>query len=158
MLTKREFVGEQGVCDGDSGGPALDARGRVVGVASRATEDCGLAVYSAVAPWRDWIVGVADRALELGTYDAPAWLATEDELGDSPEDTSEPIASNDVASGSDAIGPASPVQPRSHLDNSSCALTDGVLGGSSSGQGPWATGLAVAGLALGLGRRRSRPR
>jgi hypothetical protein len=159
LLTTREFVGEQGVCDGDSGGPALDGSGRVVGVASRATEDCGLAVYSAVAPWRDWIVGVADRALELGTYDAPSWLSDEDtELGDSAGDTSEPIASNDVPSGSDAIGSGSVATPSSHLDSSSCALTGGFVGGgSSSGQGLWATSLAVAGLALGAGRRRSRP-
>jgi hypothetical protein len=159
LLTTREFVGEQGVCDGDSGGPALDARGRVVGVASRATEDCGLAVYSAVAPWRDWIVGVADRAFELGTYDAPTWLSGEDgELGDSAEDTSGPIASNDLASGSDAVGSGSGATP-SQLDTSSCALTGGLVGGpSSSGHGLWAASLAVAGLALGAGRRRSKSR
>jgi hypothetical protein len=159
LLTTREFVGEQGVCDGDSGGPALDDRGRVVGVASRATENCGLAVYSAVAPWRDWIVGVADHALELGTYDAPAWLASEDaQLADPTGGpaTSEPVASNDVAPGNDVIGSAPPVKARS-LDSSSCALSAGV-GGPSSGQSRWATGLALAALALGVGARRSQPR
>jgi len=30
LLTQREFVGEQGVCDGDSGGPALDSEGPTV--------------------------------------------------------------------------------------------------------------------------------
>jgi Trypsin len=75
LLTQREFVGEQGVCDGDSGGPALDDDGRVVGVASRATEDCGLAVYSAVTPWRDWIVSVAQDAYDQGRYDSPEWLS-----------------------------------------------------------------------------------
>jgi hypothetical protein len=82
LLTKREFVGQQGVCDGDSGGPALDAQGRVVGVASRATEDCGLAVYSAVSPWRDWIVGVAEHAEELGDYETQDWLASAEDSSD----------------------------------------------------------------------------
>jgi hypothetical protein len=158
LLTTREFVGEQGVCDGDSGGPALDESGRVVGVASRATEDCGLAVYSAVAPWRDWIVGVADRALELGTYDAPAWLASEDAQLANPtgeSDTSAPVAVNDAVSGSDPLGSATGAAPRSHMDSSSCALVAGVPGAlGGSGQGLWATGLVVAGLALGAGRRR----
>jgi MYXO-CTERM domain-containing protein len=95
LLTQTEFVGEQGVCDGDSGGPALDAQGRVVGVASRATEDCGLAVYSAVSPWRDWILGVAEKAFDEGSYDAPEWLADEEGA----------VASN---TGSDAPGVATP--------------------------------------------------
>jgi len=154
LLTTREFVGEQGVCDGDSGGPALDESGRVVGVASRATEDCGLAVYSAVAPWRDWIVGVADRALELGTYDAPDWLASENgELGDPAGESSEPVASNDVGSGSDVIGASETATPRK-LDSSSCALQGGV--GGPGGQGRWATGLALSALALGVGARRAK--
>jgi hypothetical protein len=73
FVTDSEFVGQQAICDGDSGGPALDTDGRVVGVASRASEGCGLAVYSAVAAWRQWILSVADRAAQLGSYDVAAW-------------------------------------------------------------------------------------
>ena len=100
LLTQREFVGQQGVCDGDSGGPALDSDGRVVGVASRATEDCGLAVYSAVSPWRDWIVSVAEHAEELGTYDTQGWLASEESAtGDSNGATAPAaVAANDTPS------------------------------------------------------------
>jgi len=76
LLTTTEFVGEQAVCDGDSGGPALDGDEQIVGVASRTGQDCGFAVYSAVSPWRDWIIEVATRAGDLGDYDAPAWLAS----------------------------------------------------------------------------------
>jgi trypsin len=85
VLTNTEFVGEQGVCEGDSGGPALDADERVVGVASRTGQDCAFAIYSAVAPWRDLIVDTAERAATLGSYDVPDWAlaAGDDTSGDS---------------------------------------------------------------------------
>lgn len=76
LLTTTEFVGEQAVCDGDSGGPALDSEERILGVASRTGEDCGWAVYSAISPWRSWLVGVATRAAALGDYPEPAWLTS----------------------------------------------------------------------------------
>ncbi len=76
VLTNTEFLGEQAVCEGDSGGPALDADGRVVGVASRTGQDCTWAIYSAVTPWRDWIIDVANRAVTFGDYDTPEWLST----------------------------------------------------------------------------------
>src|SRR6185295_14884095 len=68
-----EFQGGDGVCSGDSGGPALDAEGRVVGIASR-SENCTASVYSAVSAWRDFIRDVAGRAARDGGYPAPAWL------------------------------------------------------------------------------------
>lgn len=105
LLTQREFVGQQGVCDGDSGGPALDSQGRVVGVASRATEDCGLAVYSAVSPWRDWIVSVAEHAEELGNYETQDWLASEE---DSTDDSASPAAVASNANPSTGTSSSSP--------------------------------------------------
>lgn len=92
LVTDREFVGEQAVCDGDSGGPALDEDGRVVGVASRATEGCEVAVYSAVVPWRDWILDGAARALELGDYAAPAWMNASEAPSAAGSDGPAPIA------------------------------------------------------------------
>src|SRR5690349_14296057 len=68
VLTNTEFVGEQAVCEGDSGGPALGEDGRVLGVASRTGNDCDFAIYSAVSPWRDFIVDVAERATSFGDY------------------------------------------------------------------------------------------
>src|SRR5690606_34850725 len=67
------FVGDESVCEGDSGGPALDAEGRIVGVVSRGADNCGPTIYSAVSPWRDWIVEVTERAMRLGRYGAPDW-------------------------------------------------------------------------------------
>jgi hypothetical protein len=87
VLTNSEFVGEESVCEGDSGGPALDASGRVIGVASRGAEDCGIAVYSAVAHWGDWMISTATRAAEIGQYEAPGWAQVEAAL----EDDIEPV-------------------------------------------------------------------
>jgi trypsin len=97
VLTDTEFVGEQGVCEGDSGGPALDADSRVVGVASRTGQDCAFAIYSAVSPWRDLIVETAERAATLGRYTAPDWaVAAPDDsaTGDGTSDSSGDIAAN----------------------------------------------------------------
>ncbi|HEY3254719.1 MAG TPA: trypsin-like serine protease [Polyangiaceae bacterium] len=71
-----EFVGEGGVCSGDSGGPALDEAGKVVGVASRAGTDCAHPVYSSLASWKDWLSQVAGQAAEQGNYAAPFWVNT----------------------------------------------------------------------------------
>jgi hypothetical protein len=72
-LAPSEFKGDEGVCSGDSGGPALAADGRVFGVVSRAN-DCTTSVYSAVWSFRALIRSVAEAALEAGDYDAPEWL------------------------------------------------------------------------------------
>jgi len=165
LLTKREFVGEQGVCDGDSGGPALDSQGRVVGVASRATENCGLAVYSAVSPWRDWIVGVAEHAHDLGAYDTPDWLATEEDALDSAAGASPsvsgPIAANDTTGlGTNmpsSIEPGSTASPARH-DSSGCSIGAGIglegsaLSGSSvtrnAQRAAWLTAITLAGMMM----------
>jgi Trypsin len=71
-----EFVGEAGICSGDSGGPALDSDGKVVGVVSRSADDCNNPVYGSVAYWKDWITGVAQQAAVQGNYTPPFWVAT----------------------------------------------------------------------------------
>jgi hypothetical protein len=71
-----EFMGESGVCSGDSGGPALDARGKVIGVLSRGSDPCETPVYGGVAGFSDWIMATALAAAEAGGYDPPFWAET----------------------------------------------------------------------------------
>ena len=181
LLTQREFVGEQGVCDGDSGGPALDSEGRVVGVASRATENCGLAVYSAVSPWRDWIVSVAEHAQDLGTYDTQGWLASEEDSLDSAAGAASgvtgPIAANDTPAASNATGsgdtpssiePGTSASPARH-SSSGCSIGAGIGAGGSLLSDPavsrnaqraaWLTAITLAGaMVLRRPRRPARAR
>jgi hypothetical protein len=71
-----EFMGEEGVCSGDSGGPALDADGKVIGVVSRGASPCERPIYGSVASWSDWITETALDAASVGGYDPPFWALT----------------------------------------------------------------------------------
>jgi hypothetical protein len=170
VLTTTEFLGEQGVCEGDSGGPALDSNGEVLGVASRTGQDCTWAVYSAVSPWSSWIVDVAQRAESLGDYAMPEWLATatnEIATGASADD---PAGTGDVGGVIDPItgdgsdgnvtgAPTGPVLgdmggavPSASQGSSGCAIG---AAGSSSTSSLWLG--ALLGLTFLMRVRRSRP-
>ena len=68
-----EWVGNSPVCSGDSGGPALDADGRVFGVTSRGDNNCTFALYSSVSSWADFVRATALDAAASGKYQAPKW-------------------------------------------------------------------------------------
>ncbi len=119
VIKSNEFLGEVGACQGDSGGPALDTAGQVLGALSRASEDCSNPVYSSVFGSRGFVRAVAERALELGGYAEPAWLA--------PGTTELPPDSGTDAGGAGA-------------DNGSDGR--GQLGEACSGSEPCASGLA----------------
>ena len=77
---KGEFVASVGICHGDSGGGALhDGRVWGVGVRSMGGGACGQPIYTALVPWRDWIVETAARAAAHGGYRTPDWA------GDGPD-------------------------------------------------------------------------
>ena len=75
-VESNEFVGDAGICSGDSGGPALDDSGKVVGVVSRSGTDCAHPVYGSIASWKVWLTTVATQAAEQGGYDPPFWVKT----------------------------------------------------------------------------------
>ncbi len=98
-----EFQGQAGICSGDSGGPALDAAGKVVGVVSRSASDCENPVYGSVASWKDWIIGVAQEAAAQGGYQPPFWVTTG--VSDPPAaDAGEAGASGSSTSSPSVIG------------------------------------------------------
>jgi MYXO-CTERM domain-containing protein len=72
-IRDNEWAAKAPICSGDSGGPALDAQGRVIGVASRSDDPCAVGLYSAVGGWKDLIVKAGQDAADLGGYDPPAW-------------------------------------------------------------------------------------
>jgi hypothetical protein len=146
-----EWEGQAGVCEGDSGGPALDGQNRVLGVASRSVFDgadgelCLTPVYSAVAGWADFIRGGALRAAELGNYQPAKWV------------TARPINSGGGGSG----GSGGNGQPTGDDGNASAGDDngggdDGCAVRAPSGRGGGALALAGAALALAAGARRRR--
>ncbi len=72
-VTAEELVGDTGVCTGDSGGPAFDLLGRVVGIASRGAMNCDMPVYTHVQPWGEWIREKVVYATQGAGIATPGW-------------------------------------------------------------------------------------
>jgi len=87
-----EWVGSGGPCSGDSGGPALDRDGRVIGVVSRGKSGCQEPVFGDVASRADWLKSEARLAADASDGETPSWACdgdhpceqrTEDSLAES---------------------------------------------------------------------------
>jgi hypothetical protein len=74
QVEEPEWRGDHGVCNGDSGGPALDANGGVMGVTSRGPVGCDAPIYGGLATHREWIITRTIHAAEAGSIPAPAWV------------------------------------------------------------------------------------
>lgn len=86
-IFENEWVGTGGPCSGDSGGPAFDAEGRIIGVVSRGQSGCTQPVFS----------DVSSRA---------AWLSAEIAAVTEPEPTPEPEPKDDGPADSCALSHA----------------------------------------------------
>lgn len=74
LITQAELEGDTGLCGGDSGGPAVDLQGLLIGVTSRAvSNDCTKPVYSRVDSHAAWLQAQAVRAAQFGGYPLPPW-------------------------------------------------------------------------------------
>jgi hypothetical protein len=165
-----EFLGETGICSGDSGGPALDADNKVVGVVSRGGVGCDTPVYGTVTAWYDFLISTATDAAALGRYEAPFWVTT----GSSDPPAFEGSGGSGGASDTGHNGDAPPEPAATCTTTSDCddgltcqgslcvqptnALGDESGGCSAAGRAPAGFGAALLGTCLGLfvGRRRRR--
>ncbi|AKT37075.1 S1 family peptidase [Chondromyces crocatus] len=68
-----EWRGNAGACSGDSGGPALDRQGRILGITSRGPDGCDDPIYGGLVEHREWLTEAALRLAEEGDYEAPDW-------------------------------------------------------------------------------------
>jgi len=86
-LSDKEFAGDGGVCQGDSGGGAYGSSGKVFGIASRADRDCDRSFYTRVYPWRDWLTEIGSRVAGEGSYPVPNWVNVSDRDDDGIADS-----------------------------------------------------------------------
>jgi len=68
-------------CPGDSGGPALDVLGRIMGVTSRGGDGCSGTVFSKLTSWRNFILSSATDAAARGGYPLPPWAQPSADAG-----------------------------------------------------------------------------
>ncbi|MCB9508138.1 MAG: trypsin-like serine protease [Myxococcales bacterium] len=73
---RTDWVGDGAVCSGDSGGPAIDAQGRVIGVASRGDDACEYSTYTSISSWADWLRESAADAAAAGRYEPARWVTS----------------------------------------------------------------------------------
>ena len=77
-----EWRGERGPCAGDSGGPALDDQGQLIGVALRGGTDdagqCTAPVYGSISPWLGDFAEVVRRASASASLATPSWAVFQD--------------------------------------------------------------------------------
>jgi hypothetical protein len=109
----KEFVGTDGACPGDSGGPALTDSSTVFAIVSRGHGDCSTPVY-ALLPTE--LRAVVRAAADEAGYDAPVW-AVEPVSGSGGGSTNEPRAGGDA--GAEGGGQPTP----SRTSPSGCSFT-----------------------------------
>jgi hypothetical protein len=74
-----EWRGDHGICNGDSGGPAIDGEGFVIGVTSRGPAGCDDPVYGDLTGHAPWLRDAARRAAQGGSYEVPSWASSDAE-------------------------------------------------------------------------------
>jgi hypothetical protein len=152
-----EFQGDDDLCEGDSGGPALDAMGQLIGIGSRGSADadgsCVDGVYVRVAAWREFLTTVVREGAGDGGTDVPAWAQVDAGEGEEAGETGEIEASADdadVAEGGEDCGTNCPKSREGLVAAGGCALARGSTAGSG--------GLVFLGLVVVIAYRPARSR
>jgi hypothetical protein len=84
-----EWRGDHGICNGDSGGPAIDSTGRVIGITSRGPQGCDDPIYGGLTEFKGWLRDEAVRAARVGHYPAALWTRSSADDAERPEQDSE---------------------------------------------------------------------
>ncbi len=100
-LLDGEWLGPAGACPGDSGGPALDREGGILGIVSRGYEDCRLSIFSALD--REWLSRRVREDARFGGYPVPSWAQLPDST---PTSKASGGASSTEAADATGIDPA----------------------------------------------------
>ena len=90
--TVGEWWGGDGVCSGDSGGPAFDSQGRVIGVASRAAvsgNTCVQGIYERLDSESAFVIQSVIDAASAGGYAPPGWTSYDGGAGGSTQTCSD---------------------------------------------------------------------
>lgn len=126
VTVDNEWMIDEGPCGGDSGGPALDAQGKLVGIMSRGSPaTCQSMVYNRIDTAEGWLKEQASlAALALGDT-PPDWVTNVA----NPEDAGAMRADATVDSGLDSgsTNDAEPAAPPdagavNHMHSSGCSL------------------------------------
>jgi hypothetical protein len=134
-----EWMGEDGgVCRGDSGAPAFDSQGRVIGIVSRGANECDYPIHSELSSRKDWLIALAVEAASLGGYTPPVWASG----------PPEPVPEPELEAGPEADDAAPPPRgPEPESDDGGCSVA------MSSRAAPAASGWLLL-LVTRLRRRR----
>jgi MYXO-CTERM domain-containing protein len=124
-VMSQEFLGTEGACKGDSGGPALDENGQVIGVLSRGADGCESPIYVGVPAFEALLVSAAQQANRTLGAPLPVWAG-----GDPIPVATAPIASSEApADVTDEIPPSendagetAEVLPPATLARESCSV------------------------------------
>lgn len=157
QIKATEWLGDQGICSGDSGGPALDESEQVIGVVSRGGAGCTTPIYGDVSAWAEWIRATAVHAADEGGYAPPPWAGGETPStgGGSPG-----AGGGSAQGGGTATGDGGSGGDDTSDDEEDATAEDSDDGCSMGGRGEGpGTGVLVAlALALGAATRRRRSR
>lgn len=135
QMEPSEWQGETGVCEGDSGGPALDVNNKEIGIVSRGGPNCSTPIYSSITAWSDLITQTALDAAKAGGYSPPFWAVT------GSSDPASGGSGSGGSGGSGAIGGSGGA--------GGAAGTAGAAGAAAQGGGGEATGAGGSGATGG---------